>query len=86
MNQKEENQKNKKTKTKYYEISTTYECVELHWTISSFEFNWIIYDLSRIMQLREFVWTLLYWGLDSITIFSLETQQIEVKLVAIDIE
>ena len=38
------------------------------------------------MQLREFVWTLLYGGLDSITIFPLETQQIEVKLVAIDIE
>ena len=25
---------------------------------SSFKFNWIIYDLSRKMQLREFVWVL----------------------------
>ena len=50
-----------KTNKKYYEISTSYNCIESNSTllgyaiwIINFKFNWTIYDLSRIMQICEF--------------------------------
>ena len=44
--------------------------------IISFKINWIIYGPDETRQLCEFVWVLRSLFL---TIFSLETQQIEVK-------
>ena len=71
----------------FYKISNIYEYNELSSTIvgynirmSSFKFNWIIYDLSGEMHLREFVWTL-----DVFKHFLL-IDATEAKLVAIKIE
>ena len=47
------------------------------------EFNWCFYDPNLVLQFSEFVWTL---RSSLSTIFSLWTQQIEIRFVAITIE
>ena len=47
--------------TKYYEISTIYECVCNIWMIC-LKFNWFIYDQCWMLHLSEFLWTILSWA------------------------
>jgi len=47
------------------------------------EWNWFCYDPSRMLQISEFVRNLRSSVWDVLTIFSLQAQQIEERLVAI---